>query len=394
MKLRTRSRSDLTLPGLLAPARSDRRTRALIARLRPGDIAVLDHLDLDRASAQALVDAQVSAVVNASPMISGRYPNLGPAVLTAADVVVVDQAGPDLLARVKDGARVRLHDGELFDHHGELIASGRLLDGATVQELMADAKEQMAVQLGSFTHNSTEFLRRESGVLLNGVGVPVVNTDLVGRPAVVTVSSHDHVAELAGIRRFVRERKPVLIGVEDGADALVKAGHTPDIIIVAMRHGDHDLPSVTALRSARDIVALTDPGSARSATESLERLGVRCQRFETTLTPEDAALVIADAGETSLIVGVGMHATLEDFLDRQRAGLASTYLTRLKVGPRLVDAAAVPTLYSGRVRPRHVLLVMILGLLALGAAIATTPVGQEWVDTLLTWVRSALTRIG
>jgi uncharacterized membrane-anchored protein len=376
-----RPRSVVGLPGLVGTARVERRTRVLLPRLRPGDVAVLDHVDMDRATAQALVDADVAAVVNAAPMISGRYPNLGPQVLVDAGVPVVDGVGPAALGAIGDGRTVRIHEGEVYA--GEtMLASGRLLDQETVVAELAQARSGLATQLETFTHNSTEFLRREQDLLLHGRGVPRLDTRIAGRPVVVVVRGHEHESELRLIRRFLREQDPVLVGVGAGAEVLRASGFTPHVVVLDPRADDAEQPSAKTLRAARDVVVRTDRGADRAQVDSLERLGVRPKRFESTATPEDAALILADAADASVIVGVGMHATLDEFLDRQRAGLASTYLTRLKVGPRLVDATAVPYLYSGRVRPWHVLLVLVAGLVAVAAAIAVTPVGQDWLDAL------------
>ena len=381
MRIPVRQRSTLDLPGVRGTARVERRTRVLIPRLRAGDVAFIDHLDMDRATAQALVDADVVAVVNASPMISGRYPNLGPEVLLAAGVRVIDGIGPEGLAAVADGSAVRLHEGSVYVGD-EQVASGRALDAETAREEMERARAGLATQLETFTHNSTEFLRREQDLLLHGRGVPRLSTRVAGRPVVVVVRGHEYETELARIRTFLREQHPVLIGVGRGADALREAGLRPDVVVLDAAADDTETPSAKTLRAARDVVMRLDRGAGRAAVEQLERLGVQPLRFESGATPEDVGLILADASEASVIVGVGMHATLDEFLDRQRAGLASTYLTRLKVGPRLVDASTVPYLYAGRVRPHHLFLVMLGGLLALGAAIAVTPVGQEWADSL------------
>lgn len=378
MKMPVRQRTAPELPGLHATARVDRRTQALLPRLRPGDIAVVDHLDLDRATASALVDAGVLAVVNAAPMISGRYPNLGPELLAEAGITLVDGIGAEGLAAVSDGARVRLEDGDLFSG-AQLLASGRALDAATVAEQMSAARAGMATQLDSFVHNSAEFLRREQGLLLHGEGLPRLRTAVTGRPVVVVVPSHDHGRQLASVARFAREQNAVLIGVQRGADSLLGAGLKPDIVVVDDRVQGPDAPSAKALRAARDVVVRVERGGQATSLDSIERLGVRPVRLHSGTTAEDAALLMADAAGASVLVGVGLHATLEEFLDRQRPGLASTYLTRLKVGPRLVDASTLPLLYSGRVRPWHVLLVLLAGLVAVAAAIAVTPVGQQWL---------------
>ena len=388
MKFAVRSRPAPSLPGVHGPARIHRRTASLLGRLSDGDVAVLDHLDMDRDTAQALVDSGVVAVVNSSPMISGRYPNLGPALLVEAGLVVVDSAGAEIFDRVEDGAVLRIDGGDV--HAGEhLVAAARELTEELVRSEMDKARSGLTAQLESFTHNSTEFLRREQDLLLHGHGVPRTATDMAGRPVVVAVRSHGWEDELRGIRPYVREQRPVLIGVDRGADALASAGHRPDIIVVT--GGTDDLPAAAVLRKARDVVVLVERGAPRGATEQFERLGIRPLRFETTATTEDAALLLASAREASLIVGVGMHATLDEFLDRRRSGLASTFLTRLKLGPDLVDAAALPRLYDGAVRPRHLVGALVAGVLALAAAVSVTPVGQEWVDDLFPGVTSTTT---
>lgn len=370
-------------------ARVDRRTSGTLARLKPGDVVVIDHVDMDRATAQALVDGGVGGVVNAAPMISGRFPNLGPEVLVASGIPVLDSVGTEIFARIKDGASVRLLDTDLFVGENP-VAQGRKVDAQLVRDELEAARAGLRSQLESFTHNSTEFLRREQDVLLHGRGVPRTATELVGRPVVVVVRSHDWRDELRAIKPFIREQHPVLIGVDRGADALRELGYRPDIVVTTP---SEDLPGIEVLRKAKDVVAVVERGGPKSVTESFERAGARPLRFETGATTEDAALIIADAGQASLIVGVGMHATLDEFLDRRRAGLASTYLTRLKIGPKLVDAAAVPALYDGQVRPRHLLAVTLAGLVALAAAIGVTPVGQEWADAAGPALTDAVNRI-
>lgn len=385
MRITARKRPPGTPPGLVGTARVERRTRILLPRLRPGDLAVVDHLDMDRATAQRLVDAGVTAVVNASPMISGRYPNLGPEVLAEAGIVLVDGIGAAGLAAVRDGTTVRLHEATVYVDD-RAVATGREVDAETIRAEMAAARTGLVTQLETFTHNTTEFLRREQDLLLHGRGLPTPSTRIAGRAVVVVVHGNDLEAELAAIRPFLREQQPVLIGVGRGAEVLREAGYKADIVVLDAHADEADRPSAETLRSARDVVVRLPHGADRTSTDGLDRLGVRPLRLESAATCEDAALLVADAGDADVIIGVGLHATLDEFLDRQSSGLASTYLTRLKVGPRLVDATALPYLYSGRVRPRHLLVVMLAGLVALAAAVAVTPVGHEWADALATAV--------
>lgn len=375
------------------PVRSDRRTQVLLGRVKPGDVAVIDHLDLDRRTAQALVDRQVRAVVNAAPFISGRYPAQGAEVLVNAGVALLDAVGPDVFASVRNGARAQL-DGDRLVVKGETVATGRRLTAAEVHELMQAARAGLTTQLESFTHSATEYLRREQDLLLHGQGIPDVATRIEGRPVVVVVKAFDHAQDLRRVRRFVDEQRPVLVGVDDGADALLAAGLRPDILVIgeaglARVPGSGDrVVSDEALRAAREIVVHADATDRATGAERLDRLGVRPLRVATSGTSEDLALLLADVQGASLIVAVGTHTTLDEFVDRQRAGLASTFLTRLRVGSRLVDATAVPVLYAGRTRTWQLVVVLLAGVLAVLAAIAVTPAGEDLARDAAEAVRS------
>ncbi|MCR6033792.1 hypothetical protein GGQ22_20515 [Nocardioides sp. zg-579] len=393
MRLSTRQQHRV-LPGVTGTARVERRTRALLPRLRPGDIAVLDHSALDRATAQRLVDAGVAAVVNASPMVSGRYPNLGPEVLLAAGVPMLDGIGSTALAAVPDGGAVRLDAGTLLEdgdaEGARVLASGRPVDAEVLAEELTRARQGLVTQLETFTHNSAAFLRSEQDLLLNGVGVPRPATPIAGRTVVVVADGPDVAAALDRLRPYLREQEPVIVAVGRSADVVRERGRRVDVVVVDAAEPD-GVPSARTLKAARDVVVRAGRGAGgKEAIDSLDRLGVRSLRIETDATAEDAALVVADAAEAALVIGVGLDASLEEFLDRERSGLASTYLTRLKLGARLVDAAAVPYLYSGRVRPHHLLLVMLAGLVALAVAVGVTPVGQEWADQLSETLRGLL----
>ncbi len=395
MKFPSRQRSDPGLPGTTGTVRMDRRTSTLLRRLKPGDIAVIDHLDLDRATAETLLDRGVVAVVNASPFISGRYPNLGPELLARSGVVLVDSAGGEVFGKLHDGMAARIEEGNVYVKD-ELLASGSELSRDDVAAMMEEARGGLSTQLQSFTHNTTEFLRREQDLLLHGQGAPDLDTRLDGRPVVVVVRGYDYREDLRRLKGYIREQRPVLIGVDGGADALLEAGHRPDVVVVGetglapgTRAGDPGAVSDKALRAAKEVVLHSDRTGRALGSDRLDRLGIRAPSFPAAGTSEDVALLLADLAGASLIVSVGTHATLTEFLDRHRAGLASTFLTRLRVGPKLVDAKGVPHLYSGRVRLWHLLLVLVAGVAALLVAVAGTPVGQEWWDSVSTWLAEA-----
>jgi uncharacterized membrane-anchored protein len=377
VKLRTRLQTDA---GVTGTARTDRRTTALLPRLRSGDVAVLDQVDLDGPTAEALVDSGVAAVVNRAPMISGRFPNRGPQLLVDAGIRMVDQAhgldGRDLLSAVSDGRKVQVHRGAVKIGE-QVVAEGRELTADDVAQQLAAAEAGLSTQLHTLIHNSAEFLRREEALVLHGEGVPRLRTRVRGRPTVLVAQGPDDAAELRRIRRYLREVKPVVIATGDGLAVARAAGLSPDVAVLDAR--TEELPPAKSLRACRDVVVTEAPGGTRSGgTERFERIGVRVVPMQTTATPADAALLLADAAGASPIVGVGLRGTVEEFLDGSREGLGSGYVTRLKVGPRLVDAAAVPMLYSGQLRARHAYLVLLIGLIAVAAAIATTDVGHQW----------------
>jgi uncharacterized membrane-anchored protein len=376
------------LPGVIGTARVGKPTSALLPLLRPGDIAVIDHVDLDRDTATALVEAGVRVVVNAGPMISGRYANLGPEVLAEAGVVMVDRVGAKGIDRIHDGP-IRVHDGVVYavqpDGQDQELATGRALDLQQVHAEMDQARSGLVVQLDTLTHTTSEFVRREQELLLNGRGLPETSTRLAGRPVVV-VARAEH-GDLRAIRPFVREQAPVVIAIGAAADDLLGMSWAPDVVVVTA--GDPaSVPSADALRVAADVVLLAPRGSSVAEQAAIEGVGVLPLVVDSSATAEDVALLLADRQDAELIVGVGLHAGLEQFLDGQQSGRASTFATRLKVGSRLVDAGAVRALYTRRPGTAQVFLVLLAGLAAVLAAIAVTPVGHDWTQGIVDYVQA------
>jgi uncharacterized membrane-anchored protein len=362
-------------PGLSGPARVDRRTKNLTKRLRPGDVAVIDHVDLDRVSAEALVACRPAAVVNAASSISGRYPNLGPEILVAAGIPIIDRAGPDVMA-LKEGTALTIEHGALLAD-GEAVGSGAVLDGDTVQEAMTQARAGLSDQLEAFAENTMDYLRRERELLFDGVGVPDITTDLDGRHALIVVRGYHYKEDLQTLRHYIREYKPVLIGVDGGADALIEARHKPDLIV-----GDMDSVSDNALRCGAEIVVHAYRDGRAPGLERVRELGVEPVVFPATGTSEDVAMLLADDKGAELIVAVGTHATLVEFLDKGRSGMASTFLTRLRVGGKLVDAKGVSRLYRARISAWSLVVMLVVGLLALGAALWSTDGGRALLQVL------------
>jgi len=331
------------LPGVSGPARLDRRTKNLTKRLAPGDIAIIDHEDLDRVSAEALLHRQVAAVVNVAASISGRYPNTGPQLLVEAGIPLLDQAGPEVFQLVSEGKAVRLHEETLY--LGEkAVATGRPLTAGSVRAAMAEARAGVAAQLQAFVANTLEYVTKEGGLLVDGIAAPKLRTRIEGRHVLVVVRGQHHRDDLATLRSYIREFKPLMVAVDGGADALLEAGYRPHIIV-----GDMDSVSDRGLACGAELVVHAYPDGQAPGLARVEGLGLSAVVCPAQGTSEDVALLLADQKGASLIVAVGAHNTLDEFLDKGRAGYSSTFLTRLRVGGKLVDAKGVSRLYRPRV---------------------------------------------
>ncbi|WP_298806595.1 putative cytokinetic ring protein SteA [uncultured Pseudokineococcus sp.] len=375
--LRRRPAAPTTADGVV---RVDRRTKDLTKRLQPGDVALIDHEDVDRVAAEALVAAQPAAVVNAAASTSGRYPNLGPQILLDAGVVLLDRVGPDVMGALHEGQAVRV-DGDrlllLEDGRERVVATGVRQTPETVAAAMEEAREGLGSQLELFAANTLEYMLREKDLLFDGVGVPDVRTSFAGRQALVVVRGYHYREDLATLRPYIREYRPVLIGVDGGADAVLEAGHALDMVV-----GDMDSVSDAALTSGAEVVVHAYRDGRAPGLDRVRALGVDPVVFPATGTSEDVAMLLADDRGAELIVAVGTHATLVEFLDKGRAGMASTFLTRLRVGGKLVDAKGVSRLYRQRISTAQVAALLLAGLLALVVALLSTSAGQTLVSLL------------
>jgi uncharacterized membrane-anchored protein len=383
MKLLSRSS---TRPGVTGTARVDRDTDRLLRRVGAGDIVVLDILDLDRATADALVDAGVVGVVNASPSISGRYPNLGPEVLVANNITLIDNVGPEVFKKIKDGAKVRLHDGGVY-HGDRRLAHGVERTDEEIADLMHDAKTGLVAHVEAFAGNTIEFIRSESPLLIDGIGVPEIDVDVYRRHVVVVTDGPGSAEDLKALKPFIKEYQPVLVGVGAGADILRSCGYRPQLIV-----GNPDQISAESLRSGAQIVLPADADGHASGLERIQDLGIGAMTFPAAGSATDLALLLVDHHGASLIVTAGHSATIEEFFDRSRAqSNPSTFLTRLKVGKKLVDAKAVATLYRSHISGGAIALLVLAVLLAVIAALWVSRSDTVVIDWLTNyWQRFAL----
>lgn len=386
-----RSHASRTDPNSVGLARVDARTKDLTKRLKPGDIAVIDHIDIDRVAAEALVGARPLAVLNAARSISGRYPNLGPEILVAAGITVIDDLGSAIMD-LPEGRPVRL-DGTKVYSGDVLVAEGTLQDGESIAASMEDARENLSAEIESFAANTMDYLRRERELLLDGVGVPDIRTQIEGRQVLIVVRGYHYREDLATLRPYIKEYRPVLIGVDGGADAILDAGWKPDLIV-----GDMDSVSDRALSCGAEIVVHAYRDGKAPGVERVTDLGVDPVVFPATGTSEDIAMLLADDKGATVIVAVGTHVTLVEFLDKGRSGMASTFLTRLRVGGKLVDAKGVSRLYRQRISNLQLVLLSLAGLLAVAAALMSTAAGQTFfglvgarLDDTWSWISALFT---
>jgi uncharacterized membrane-anchored protein len=356
-------------PGIVGVARVDQRTKILVKRLGQGDIAIIDHADLDRVSADELIACRVAAVVNAAKSITGRYPNLGPQLLLDAGIPLVDDVGRDVLNKVSEGAVVRL-DGDLLYVNDQVVAKGTVQNEAILSESIDEATAGVPTQIDSFAANTLEFLQRERDLLTNGIDLPKLATAMKDRHVLVVVRGYRYREDLRALRPYIREYRPVLLAVDGGADALLEAGYRPHVII-----GDMDSVSDEALQDGAELVVHAYPDGHAPGMTRLKGLGLDGTKLPAPGTSEDVALLVADACGASLIAVVGTHWTLEEFLDKGRPGMASTFLTHLRVGSKLVNARGVHQLYQSRISGWALAALVVAAAVTIVVAIAYSPAG-------------------
>lgn len=369
-------------------ARVDKRTKNLTKRLRPGDIAVIDHEDIDRVSAEALVECKVAAVLNAAKSTSGRYPNLGPEILLTAGVPLIDDLGSSVMD-IREGTQIRVDEQGSVYEGDKLIAQGVVQTPETNAANMEAARQNLPLQLKAFATNTMEYVEAEQDLILDGVGVPDVETKFTGRHALVVVRGYQYKEDLITLRPYIKEYKPVMIGVDGGADAILEAGYKLDMIV-----GDMDSVSDKALATGAEIVVHAYRDGRAPGEKRVQDLGLRHVVFPATGTSEDIAMLLADAKGADMIVAVGTHSTLIEYLDKGRRGMASTFLTRLQVGAKLVDAKGVSRLYRSRISNWQLFFLIVAGVAAIVAAMAATSAGQVtfnlvgvWFSNIMHWLK-------
>lgn len=380
------SRTNVEPPADQAPprevagtARLGKRTKHLVKRLERGDIAIIDHLDLDRVSGEDLIACGVEAVVNCQPSSSGGYPNPGPVLLVQAGIHLVDAPGVDLFGILSEGDSIVIRGGEIH-RDGELVGSGQVQDPDTVQRLNELRRQEIGEALERFAHNTVEYMVEERELLAGRLELPAFETDFRDRPALVVVRGVDHKRDLKALRGYIRDNRPTLVGVDGGADAIINEGFQPDMIV-----GDMDSAAEETLRCGAELVVHAYSDGRAPGRELLEELGLPYKVIPAPGTSQDIAMLVAAEKGARLIVSVGSHFNLVEFLDKSRQGMSSTFLTRLRIGEILIDAKGVSRLYRPAPGAAPLGLVAGMGILTLIAIVLTTP-GLHDIAELL-WLK-------
>jgi uncharacterized membrane-anchored protein len=370
------------------PVRPGRRTKLLVKHLVRNDVALIDHLDIDRVSAEELIAAGTVAVINCSASSSGTYPNLGPQLLVEAGITLVDLPDDSLFEAVSDGDPVtvrfdRTAAGPILaavERRGEVLARGELLDLERVLAETDARRKEIGEALERFAHNTIEHMREERELLAGRIPLPRFATDFRDRSTLVVVRGVGHQRDLRALRPFIRDLRPVIVAVDGGADALLDEGLTPNMIV-----GDMDSAGEQALRCGAELVVHSYPDGRAPGRHRLEELGLPFKLVPAPGTSQDIAMLIAAEKGARLIVSVGSQFNLVEFLDRNRKGMSSTFLTRLRIGEILVDAKGVSRLYQPRPGLTPLLVVVAAGLIAMVAVIGLTPALRDVAELL--WLK-------
>ena len=360
-------------------ARPGRKTKLLVKRLHRGDIAIIDHKDLDRVSAEDLIAVGVAAVLNCRPSSTGAYPNMGPLLLVQAGVHLVDMPGDDLFKALDDGDEITVRGGEVI-RRGEVVAKGSIQEPDDVLAGNEERRREIGDALEAFARNTVEHMVEERELLAGKLELPPFRTNFRDRPALVVVRGVDHRKDLRALRPYIRDVRPALVGVDGGANALLEEGFTPDMIV-----GDMDSAQESTLRCGAELVVHAYADGRAPGREHLESLGLSYKLVPAPGTSQDVAMLIAAEKGAQLIVSVGSQWNLVEFLDKNRRGMSSTFLTRLRIGEILVDAKGVSRLYRPRPTTAPLALVLLVGIVALAAVIAVTPGLRDVADLL--WLK-------
>ncbi|MCX7969150.1 MAG: putative cytokinetic ring protein SteA [Armatimonadetes bacterium] len=365
--------------------RKDKRTKNLVRRLRQGDVALIAHADLDPVAAEVLVQIGVAAVINTQPTLTGRFPTTGALLLLQHNIPIVEAIDQRVFDELREGKIVTLDLQKSILRQDGKVFTVTVLTEAEIRQRIKEAEQNLSKALEDFVENTLTYLRQEGKQLLTSpIPLPPLRTRIANRHALIVVRGHRYREDLLAIRSYIRDRRPVLIGVDGGADALLELGYKPDIIV-----GDMDSVSEEALRCGAELIVHAYPDGRAPGAERVRQLGLTAHTFPVGGTSEDAAMILAYEAGAELLVAVGTHSSVVEFLEKGRKGMASTFLTRLKVGHKLVDAKGVSALYTTGIRWWHIFLLFIFGTLVGAWIIRLSPTLQIYLRPLWLWLQTS-----
>ena len=359
-----------------APIKVDRKTKKLAKRLSAGEIAVINHIDIDEVAANSLVERKIKLVINAAPSISGRYPNKGPKILRDNNILIIDNVGENVFEELKEGQVIEVNNGQIY-RDGQFIGSGEVMDKSVVEKRTQIAYENMSVELDRFIDNTIEYAKREKGFILGETEIPKMTTNYKDRHVLVVVRGQDYKEDLATIKSYIEEMKPILVGVDGGADALLECGYNPDVIV-----GDMDSVTDEALKKAKEIVVHAYVDGRAPGLKRVQDLGLDAVVFPAPGTSEDIAMLTAYEYGAELIVALGSHSNMIDFLEKGRKGMASTFLVRLKIGAKLIDAKGVNLLYKSKLKMKYIWALVITAIFPVIIIAYLSPTVQQLIKLL------------
>lgn len=359
-----------------APIKVDRKTKRLAKRLKGGEIAVINHIDIDEVAANSLVEGKIKLVINASKSISGRYPNKGPGILVQKNILIIDNVGEDLFNELKEDDIIQVIDGKIYKED-KLIGEGEVLDKDKVEEKIEKAYENISVELSRFIDNTIDYAKKEKGFILGDIEIPCVSTKYENKHVLIVVRGQDYKEDLSAILSYIEEVKPILVGVDGGADALLEFGYKPDVIV-----GDMDSVSDEALKDAKEIIVHAYTDGRAPGLKRVQDLGIDAIVFPAPGTSEDIAMLIAYEYKAELIVAVGTHSNMIDFLEKGRKGMASTFLVRMKIGSKLIDAKGVNLLYRSKLKMKYIWALIITAIFPILIVVSFAPSFRQFIQLM------------
>lgn len=351
--------------------KKDTRTKDLTKRLENGEIALIDHRDIDEVAALSLRDTKIKAIINVDKSISGKYPNKGPLILYESGISIFECESKDIFDIIDDGSSISIENDSII-YQGQIIDQCYELTKDKIDELLKVGYDNIENELDDFIDNTLHYAKKEKELVTGNLNIPKISTNFKNRHALVVVRGKDYKKDLQAVRNYINEVNPIFIGVDGGGDALLEFGYTPDIVI-----GDMDSVSDKCLRSSREIIVHGYADGRAPGLERVKDLGLESVLFPSPGTSEDIALLLAYSNDVDLIVAVGTHNSMIDFLEKGRKGMASTFLVRLKVGSKLIDAKGVNELYKSSLKPKYMVGLGLAALLPIIVIILLFPPMQE-----------------